>query len=289
MTLKETKIYIRRELSGIYSENELNSLLKIIFSDIFSMTSLDLILKENLEFNADESRKIKTLTERLKKHEPIQYVTGITEFYGSAFAVGAEVLIPRPETEELVDLIIKENAGKNSKIIDIGTGSACIAVSLAKHLPQSSVFATDISESALKLAKKNAEKNKVPVSFIRHNIFEDFTPAFSDNKIQNFDIIVSNPPYVLMSEKSLMQANVLDYEPHSALFVQNDKPLIFYEAVLSFAKKYLSKKGKIYFEINEQFGEAMKALAKTYGFPDAKLIKDLQHKDRIIAINSAGN
>ncbi len=286
MTIKEAKIYIRRELSDFYSENELISFIKIIFSDIFGMSSVDLILKENKTFSKEDFQKLKRIIARLKKYEPLQYITGFTEFYGLRFKVSPDVLIPRPETEELVDLVIKENrdpAGFENpqgllRILDIGTGSGCIAVSLAKNIAKASVFAIDISTKALDIAKINASDNSVKVSFVQKDILK----GVSGVEKQKYDIIVSNPPYVTISEKEKMQKNVLDYEPEQALFVKDEKPLVFYEAVARFAKQNLSEQGKLYLEINERFGSEVKELLLSFGFLSVEILKDINGKYRIV-------
>jgi release factor glutamine methyltransferase len=292
MTVKEAKIYIRKKLFDFYPENELSGMIKIIFSDLFRLSSVDLILKEDETFETKDLRVLKRVIKRLKKNEPLQYIIGFTEFYGLPFTVGSGVLIPRPETEELVDLIIRENSGiKNLRIADIGTGSGCIAVSLAKHLPSPSVFAFDISKKAIETAKTNTLENHVDISFIQTDILNDKL-IFIDSENRDasvaseeqlsFDIIVSNPPYVRVSEKEKMADNVLVYEPSSALFVEDDNPLIFYKAIAKFAQKHLFDKGSIYFEINEAFGKQVKSLLFSYGFSGVRIVKDINGKDRIV-------
>ncbi len=285
MTVKEAKIYIRKELSDFYPENEITAFLRIIFSDVFNLSAAEVVLKENNKLSSEKEKKIYEITERLKKFEPLQYIIGFTEFYGLKFFVSRDVLIPRPETEELVDLIIKENSDKKKlKILDIGTGSGCIAVSLAENISDALVTAVDISEGALNIAKNNALKNGVDIKLIQSDILNfDKTdmPFYFQNRY--FDIIVSNPPYVRLSEKKKMQKNVLDFEPETALFVKDNDPLVFYSAVCRFANRYLTDGGCLYFEINEVFGAKIRDLFISYDFTDIKVIKDINGKNRIAA------
>ena len=214
---------------------------------------------------------------RLKKYEPIQYILGDTEFYGLNFIVEPGVLIPRPETEELVDLIIKDTPLNASyQLLDIGTGSGCIAITLGNSLKQCSVTAMDISEKALAIASKNSSKNNVAIRLELHDILSN------SNWAQQYDIVVSNPPYVRMSEKQAMKANVLDHEPEIALFVEDSDPLTYYEAILKFCITNLNTGGRLYFEINEYLGNDMVELVQRYEFRDVELIKDLAGKDRFI-------
>ncbi len=278
MTIKEANIYIRNELKSLYPQNEISAFAKIIFSDVFGLSSTDLIVKENFTFSEKDFENLKNIVNRLKKYEPLQYIIGFTEFYGLKFTVNPNVLIPRPETEELVDLIINDNKNeKNLKILDVGTGSGCIAVSLGKNLPEAKIFAFDISGKALETAQTNALINKVKISFFQEDILNK--NIFS--KYGDFNIIVSNPPYVKISEKEKMQANVLKYEPETALFVFDEKPLIFYEAVCKFAGQKLMPGGKLYFEINEVYGKEVSELLINYGFTGITIIKDINGKDRI--------
>ncbi|MCD4795224.1 MAG: peptide chain release factor N(5)-glutamine methyltransferase [Bacteroidales bacterium] len=301
MTIRETKIYIRTELSGFYPENEITSFINIIFSDIFNISSVELILKDDSFLTNKDVKILKDVLTGLKAYEPLQYITGYTEFYGLRINVNKHVLIPRPETEELVDLIIKENKEREMlSILDIGTGSGCIAISLAANLPDSKVTALDISSEVLNVTKSNTSANNVKVSLIQGDILdfllENIALAESSGKIALtkrptidltsrftfFDIIVSNPPYVTFSEKELMEKNVLDYEPESALFVEDNNPLVFYKAIAGFAKHHLNENGKLYFEINEMFGNEVKGLLLSAGFKDVEIIKDINGKDRIV-------
>lgn len=227
--------------------------------------------------NTDQSQWLDNALLRLKNHEPIQYILGTTSFYGLEFIVNAHVLIPRQETEELVDLIIKENSelSESEKILDIGCGSGCIAISLKKAFPQTSVNACDISPKALEVAKSNAKKHHVEINFYEKDVLHIASiPG-------NCDIIVSNPPYVIESEKEKMQPNVLQYEPSQALFVSNQDPLVFYTAIIELAFRNLNPGGKIYFEINETKGDDVEILMNAVGFNKVRIIQDLNNKDRI--------
>jgi release factor glutamine methyltransferase len=218
--------------------------------------------------------------EQLKKEIPIQYILGVTHFYGLEFEVNSAVLIPRPETEELVDWIVQKSKIKNQKskikILDIGTGSGCIAIALAKNLPNAQVFALDVSEKALATAKKNAEKNQVQLSFIHQSILE------TEDLAQEFDIIVSNPPYVRELEKHEIKNNVLDNEPHLALFVEDNDALIFYRKIAQLAQKNLKSEGQLYFEINQYLGKETLNLLLEMGFKNCELRQDIYGNDRMI-------
>ena len=222
------------------------------------------------------------IIERLNNNEPIQYILGETEFYGRRFLVNDSVLIPRPETEELVKYIIDKQKTqfsvkrKQLSILDIGTGSGCIAISIAKELPNFIVSAYDISKNALETAKKNAELNKADVNFEKVDILK---PPF----IRSFNIIVSNPPYVTKQEIYRMQKNVLDFEPHLALFVEDSEPLIFYEAIANFAFNNLTDNGLVAVEINEALGEETANVFRRKGFSEVEIIKDMHQKDRFVS------
>jgi release factor glutamine methyltransferase len=261
---------------NLYDINEQTSISYLIMEHLFNLKRTEILMDKRIE--AVDTEKIKQIIARINQSEPVQYVLGETEFYGRKFKVNKNVLIPRPETEELVDLIIKENRKlKDLKALDIGTGSGCIAITLAKELQGAEVYALDISKEALKTAMENALMNNSKVNFTSFDIIHNFK-----FKIQNLDIIVSNPPYVTESEKRQMHANVLKHEPHSALFVKDEDPLIFYEKIILFAKDHLVKNGKCYFEINEKFGREISELFSKNSFSDIRIIKDLQDKDRIL-------
>jgi release factor glutamine methyltransferase len=243
----------------------------------------DIILNKTLDIENFTKQKLAEAVLRLLQHEPIQYILGESHFYGLKLKVTNAVLIPRPETEELVDWIIKTHQNKeNLTILDIGTGSGCIPIALAKHLKNAIVYAIDVSPDALRVAQENAEMSKVNVNFERLDILEisEINPlSFGGVK---FDVMVSNPPYISIEEKEQMQKNVLDYEPPLALFVNDKNPLLFYEKIIFLAKGSLNEGGSLYFEINESFGKEVKDMLGHKHFEQIELIKDLQGKDRMV-------
>ena len=270
--------YIRKELSGIYPEQEIESLIRLIFSALRNYSPTDLLLKKDEILSDKEGLRLQEIVNRLKQHEPIQYILGETEFYGLPFRVTKDVLIPRPETEELVDWILKETS-QHATILDVGTGSGCIPVSLKKNLPAAAVFGCDVSEKALHTARLNAEKNETDIDFF---LLDILAPEFP-GKLPPLDVLVSNPPYVTEKEKEWMQTNVLAHEPHLALFVPNEDPLKFYIALALFAQKHLKKGGKIFWEINEAYGQDCIELLEGKGFQHIQLKKDINGKDRMIS------
>ena len=240
-------------------------------------------MEPDLRLSESEMLTFHFAVKDLLKNKPIQYIIGETEFCDLKFKVNENVLIPRPETSELVMNIVNRQKTKDKRqlsILDIGTGSGCIAISLAKNIPGSKVYALDISEKALEVAKTNAFNNNVDITFIHDDILS------LNNKIETkFDIIVSNPPYVRELEKAEMRDNVLNWEPHNALFVSDNDPLIFYRNILEFAKTNLNQDGEIWFEINEYLGKEMTVLCKEYGFSDVEIFKDFRGKERIVKVN----
>ena len=278
MILKDLKRYIESELCNLYNPYENESIAYLIIEHVFSFDKTHIILNYRNHVNEDLIKDINRILIRLKKHEPIQYIIGETEFYELKFKVTKSTLIPRQETELLVHNIIKYNeSNKIYNVLDIGTGSGCIAISLAKNISSANVTAVDISEEALQIASENAEKNKTKVNFISIDILN------TNNTInEKFDIIVSNPPYVTENEKTQIKQNVLNFEPHKALFVSNENPLIFYKKIISEAKTKLKNSGQLWFEINEQFGNEVSEMMKNKGFGNIKVIKDFNNKQRII-------
>jgi release factor glutamine methyltransferase len=285
MLIKNYKSSFIKELSSLYNEGEAESFFYIILENKNNLKRLDLALNIDLEFSDVEIEVWNTIFEKLKLEIPIQYILGTTSFFGLDFEVNENVLIPRPETEELVELIISNDLliqkSKNLKILDIGTGSGCIAISLAKYHPNAEVFAIDISEKALQIAQKNAEINEVKVVFIQKNILE------TDDLLENFDIIVSNPPYVRNLEKHEIKKNVLDNEPHLALFVDDNDALIFYKKIALLAHKNLSQNGQLYFEINQYLGKETVDLLQKMNFKKIELKKDIYGNDRMICCEIA--
>ncbi len=274
--MEATIQYIEKELNGIYSTNEIRGFIRIIFQHVCGLNYTDQVLKRKEKLNDSSKKQIHEIVKRLKTYEPIQYVLGETEFFGLILRVTPSVLIPRPETEELVQWIIRSEK-KAATILDIGTGSGCIALALKNRLENSRVTGIDLSEDVLEIARENAALNKLDVLFKQTNILQ---PA---NEIPGpFDIIVSNPPYVRFSEKRFMQPNVLNYEPHEALFVPNTDPLVFYRAIARFARQYLKPDGRLYFEINEKLGGETSRMLEENGFRQVEISKDLQGKERVL-------
>ncbi len=276
--MQKTIQYIKTELAAYYPDTEISGFVRLLSESVLDMSYTDMILKKDRIVSAEEIDTITEIVDRLKKYEPIQYILGETEFYGLTLEVNPAVLIPRPETEELVHLILKSQLPAQAKILDIGTGSGCIALSLKSSLPDSSVMAVDISESALETAKKNALKNELDVDFRLVDILN-----WKDYSWPKMDVIVSNPPYVRELEKEKMEKNVLAFEPEGALFVSDNDPLIFYKAIAEFAQKNLSNKGRLYFEINEYLGEEMKELVKSLGFREVEVHQDINGRNRMLA------
>jgi release factor glutamine methyltransferase len=280
MKIKEYRAQFIQELTSIYGEGEAESFFYLILEEKQQLKRIDLALQPDLEITEVEIVVWNSILEQLKLEIPIQYLLGKTSFYGLDFEVNENVLIPRPETEELVDWIISStqtiSKSSNLKILDIGTGSGCIAISLAKNLPNAQVFAIDVSEKALATAQKNAILNEVKVTFIEQNILGTLDLG------QEFDIIVSNPPYVRNLEKEEIKKNVLEHEPHLALFVEDHDALIFYEKIAELARKNLSNSGQLYFEINQYLGKEMVGLLEEMNFKNVELRKDIYGNDRMV-------
>jgi release factor glutamine methyltransferase len=262
----------------IYSSNEAKSIVYILLEHFQNLSKLDIINDELLVKSIDFS----PLLNRLLNHEPVQYIIGETYFYENYFKVNKHTLIPRPETEELVDWAIKHlkktNSKESAEVLDIGTGSGCIAISVAKAIENVNVTAFDVSENALKTSFENARHLKAKVDFQHYDILENKNAIYS----KKFDLILSNPPYVLNSEKAGMKANVLAHEPDLALFVENENPLLFYKAIALFTAQNLNEKGKVMVEINEQFGIQTEACFREVGFSKTEIIKDINNKDRFV-------
>ncbi len=269
----------KNKLAVIYPLTEINSIIEIVFEYELGLSKTDLLLKSENQLTEIQFERLQAILTRLKNNEPVQYVLGKTVFFDLDFFVAPGVLIPRQETEELVDWIIKDaDAQKSINILDIGTGSGCIAIALAANLQMAKVQAYDISDKALEIAQKNASISKLDIEFLKFNILEH--QQVTEN--QKFDIIVSNPPYVLEKEKEWMAKNVLNYEPELALFVKDNDPLLFYKAITNYANLNLTKEGKLYFEINEAYGKEIENLMIKEGFKSVVLRKDLNGKDRMI-------
>jgi len=280
MRIKQYRTQFIKELSPFYDAYEAESFFYLILEDKHKLRQIDLALNHELTFLESDFVVWNSLLAQLKKEVPIQYLLGKTNFYGLDFEVNENVLIPRPETEELVEWIINENSkndtSKTIKILDIGTGSGCIAISLAKNISNAKVYAMDVSKKAIETAKRNAINNKTDVTFILQDVLnaEEFKC--------NFDIIVSNPPYVRNLEKQEIKKNVLDYEPHLALFVEDNDALIFYRKIAALAQNNLLENGQLYFEINQYLGKETKDLLEEMNFKNIELRKDIYDNDRMI-------
>lgn len=276
--MKATIQYIEKELAELYPKTEIAGFTRIIFEAVCGWNFTEQVIKKDEKVSENDFEKIKKIVFRLKAFEPIQYILGETEFYGLKLKVSTSVLIPRPETEELVELIIKSDLKKNSKILDIGTGSGCIPLALKSRLNSATISGVDISENALEIARKNAEFSGLNVDFFQSDILK-----WQNTEWEIYDVIVSNPPYIRESEKLKMQKNVLDFEPENALFVNDNNPLIFYRSITGFAKKYLAESGMLFFEINENLWVEMNSLLLSFGFNDIEVKKDINGKNRMVS------
>ncbi|TAH25352.1 MAG: peptide chain release factor N(5)-glutamine methyltransferase [Cytophagales bacterium] len=265
---------------NIYSLEEKKALAFLILEKTLLINKNQILTAASIPFPSEvEIENLNLILGRINASEPIQYIFEEADFFGKKYFVNPSVLIPRQETEELVWKIVNETeTNKTVRILDLCTGSGCIAISLAHSLPNSICKGIDISNEALAIATKNALNQNVSVQFFQQDVFKSFNEQIKGNK---YDILVSNPPYVTESEKTMMHTNVLSYEPHLALFVSNETPLIFYEAILKKAKSLLQKGGRLYFEINESFGQTLKTLMSKEGFSDIEISKDIHGKDRI--------
>lgn len=251
--------------------DEVHAIALALMKKSFGLTLTDILSEKEIE-----TKNFKEIIERLNQQEPLQYILGEAEFYGRKFLVNPSVLIPRPETELLVREVLNTKLNA-SRILDIGTGSGCIAITLSLEIPNSKVYALDVSQNALAAANTNSTKLGAHLSFIQLDFLKDSL------QLEPVDLIVSNPPYIRNSEKELMKSNVLNYEPHQALFVSDQDPLIFYKAIASKGIALLKESGKVFVEINEHFGNEVKDLFEFSGFNEVKIIKDLDGKDRIVA------
>jgi release factor glutamine methyltransferase len=289
MQIKNLKSHFFSELQTIQEDSEIESFFFILTEYLHNLKRIDISLNPDFEVSETDLEKWNTIISELKTEKPIQYITGEAWFYGFRFEVNENTLIPRPETEELVEWIIEstkiEAGSKKLNILDIGTGSGCIPISLKKEIPNSNVFSVDVSEKALEMAKKNAVDNEAEVHFILQNIFEiDNLKQLPTSSFQlQFDIIVSNPPYVRNLEKQEIKKNVLDYEPHLALFVEDTDALLFYIKIAQLALTSLTPNGKLFFEINQYLGKETVELLENLGFKNIELRKDFVGNDRMIS------
>ena len=291
MLLKHYKTHFFDSLKNIQDEQEIESFFFILTEYLHNLKRVDVALNPNFELSEDDVKKWNAILADLQQEKPIQYITGEAWFYGLQFEVNENTLIPRPETEELVEFILKETSNfqlpaSSLNILDIGTGSGCIPISLKANLPQANVSAIDVSEKALEVAKRNAQSNKVEVNFIQANILEveDLSklPLPNAQNLLPLDIIVSNPPYVRNLEKEEIKKNVLDYEPHLALFVEDTDALLFYRKIAQLALKNLAPNGLLFFEINQYLGKETVELLENLGFKNIELKKDIYGNDRMV-------
>ena len=286
MNIKKFRDYFNKTLKKLYPTSEIDTFLFLLLEEYLNFKRIDIVLKSNFEISPEDLILLRSSTKLLEQEIPIQYILGKTEFYGFPFILNEHVLIPRPETEELISSILENvlktksfhtNANeKQLKILDIGTGSGCIPISLKKSLPFAEITAIDVSNEALTIAKKNAVLNKVDINLTQQDILN--TTSLN----QLYDVIVSNPPYVRESEKKEIKNNVLNNEPHMALFVEDNNPLVFYNKIAELAKNHLTKNGTLFFEINQYLGKETVELIKLKGFNKIQLKKDIFGRDRII-------
>ena len=280
--LKLKQLFVS-SLDSLYPLEEIQSFFNLLVEQHLNLSRIEVALQPDKDISEEEVLTFENAILRLKNFEPIQYIISNTEFFGLPFMVDKSVLIPRPETEELVAWITSENQGKEITILDIGTGSGCIAITLAHQISNSKVNAIDISKKALKIAKQNAVSNNVSVNFMEVDVLQfENSKELQNHKESKFDVIVSNPPYVRASEKELMQSNVLMHEPEIALFVEDEDPLLFYRRIAQLCKEYLKSEGKLFFEINEYLGKDMKKMLEEEGFINIEIRKDIFDKDRMI-------
>lgn len=278
-SIQAVKAYFKERLHHQFSESELKAMLKVAICERLKLSSADYLLCDSNLLSESDLLYFRSIVKRLQTNEPFQYILGKTEFYGLEIKCDYRALIPRPETEELVEWVMEVAASENT-LIDFCTGSGCIALALKNELPSATVLATDYSDKALSLSKENASALKLDVEFILHDALSDQLPSTLTE--QSIDIIVSNPPYIPELDKQEMQANVLDYEPHMALFVENENALIFYKTIARQAAKLLTENGLLFFEIHERLANETKEAIEALGFADVEIRKDLQGKDRMI-------
>lgn len=275
--MRTTIQYIESELKDFYPPSEISAFVRLIMESVFALSYTDMILQKDRGFHAEEQESVRKVVERLKTYEPLQYILGETEFYGLKLKVNPAVLIPRPETEELVNWILESNVAENACVLDIGTGSGCIALALKAGAPKVVVQGVDISDDALQTAKNNASLNELEVEFSKADILN-----WKEYSWTVQDVIVSNPPYVRESEKLQMETNVLKYEPEGALFVSDGDALVFYRTIAEMALSYLASGGYLFFEINENLGQEMTEMLHSMGFSEIQLRKDINGRNRMM-------
>ena len=278
MTFAELKAHIHNSLQSLYPKSEINSFYFILLEHYGNYTTAEVVANVSTQLTDNITKAIQQAITELQTAKPIQYILGETEFFSNRFFVDENVLIPRPETEELVDWVLQTYPDKTYPlhILDVGTGSGCIAISLTKALPEAQVTAIDVSPKAIAVAQCNAERNGIKVQFLQRDILQTETLP------EKYDIIISNPPYVRELEKNEMHSNVLNYEPHLALFVPNDRPLLFYEQIATLAQQYLKPKGRLFFEINQYLAAEMQVMLAQKNFTEITLRQDLSGNDRML-------
>ncbi|SRR6266496_506681 len=290
MTIEEARKKIVGSIVHIYDKNEANNIADLLMENITRLPRAERILKKNETLSLSQKNSLSQFIGRLQNHEPVQYIINEAWFAGMKFYIDKNVLIPRPETEDLIDWVIKEfriqdlpvdRQSKEFRIIDVGTGSGCIAIALKKKLPHAEVWACDVSEEALNVARINADSLNATVDFVPL----DFLDKEQRKQLPHIDIVVSNPPYVPQKDKSEMKKIVIDHEPAIALFAPDEEPLIFYSAIADFGKEKLNHGGSVYVEIHEEFGEQVKNLFHSKGYSSVELKKDLQGKNRMIKVS----
>ena len=283
MTLHQATHWLTTELIRLYDQREAANIAALVMEHVTGWKRIDRLMNKQHELLPEQLDLLHLFADQLMQHRPVQYVLGEAWFYNMRFYVDEHVLIPRPETEELVDWVVQDVRSNPDKqmglqLLDVGTGSGCIAAALKKELPAAQVYACDVSKAALEVAGRNAAANKTPVSFLR----ADFLHSEQRNGLPDVDVLISNPPYIPLNNQAAMQAHVLQYEPHGALFVADDDPLVFYKAIADFAQTHLRQKGAVYMEIHEDMADAAKKLFQAYGFKEVEIRKDLQGKDRMV-------
>jgi len=292
-TIKNVFADFKQNLAGLYNEQEIEAVALLTISEVCSFSNAKIKAFPETVLSEEQVRGLTDILEQLKTGKPIQYILAKTEFYGLPFVVNPSVLIPRPETEELVEWVISL-AGNGQlaagSILDVGTGSGCIAVALKKNLPHLNVSAVDISPAALLIAKENARLNEADIDFIEFDILNQRTELSHISRLgSHFSIVISNPPYVTIQDKAKMHSNVTDFEPHIALFVPEHDPLVFYNAIADFAVDKLESNGLLFFEINESYGEEIVKLLADKGFKNPELRKDMSGRDRMIKAEKSGS
>lgn len=278
MTTQQATTLFRQRLSGLYDAGEVDAMMRVIMEDVMHYTPVDVALRAGEPLPDFFVARLENIMLRLERHEPLQYVLGTARFHGHRFKVTPATLIPRPETEQLVDLVVEENGHRDDlRVLDLGTGSGCIAVSLARALKFAHVTGVDNSHEALQVAADNAAALKVKVRFVEADMLE--MPSLPAGSV---DVVVSNPPYITMSEQAAMERNVLDYEPHEALFVPDDDPLRYYRAIARIACRVLAPGGRLYVEVNRRFGPQVAALFLQAGLTDAQVRRDSFGNERFV-------